>query len=348
MNYAQQQGHLVVAEFVDKVESAKTDDRPAFQAMIAETKTKDCRFNVVYCYDTSRFSRRQYHAQMYKQLLKKNNIELGFLKLPKTDTILDPIIESLMEAFDEFHSQKSKIDGLRGMAENIKQGWRAGGRAVLGYKLEKHVVGTREGNPITKSKLIPDPLLFPIVQEYLKRRAMGEPRRALADELELKAAYTTLTYLEESALTFAGHTVWNKHNEIIDGKYVNDTKYRDRSEWVIKRDTHQAMITEEEAEILVKQREKQLKDKRRYRKSNYLLSGLVKCKCGANIEGNGGFYRCHVRCGNRTIKQETLENTVLESLFVEILITGYLEELQKEVIKMSLSAYIIGVPRSLL
>ena len=118
-NQAQLNGDLIVTEFIDKVESAKTDNRPGFQAMIAEAKSNTCTFDTIFCYDTSRFSRRQYHAQMYKHLLKSKNIEVTYLKLPKTETILDPIIESLMEAFDEFHSQKSKVDGLRGMKENI-------------------------------------------------------------------------------------------------------------------------------------------------------------------------------------------------------------------------------------
>ncbi len=110
---------------------------------------------------------------MYKHLLKSQGVELVFLKLPKTDTILDPIIESLMEAFDEFHSQKSKIDGLRGMRENIKQGWRAGGKAILGYKLDKQIVGSREGQPLTKSKLVADVKTFGEIQMYLKGRARG-------------------------------------------------------------------------------------------------------------------------------------------------------------------------------
>ena len=77
--FATDSGDLVVVEFSDRVESAKTDDRPGFQAMIAEAKSKSRRFNVLYCYDTSRFSRRQYHAQMYKHLLKTHGIELVFL-----------------------------------------------------------------------------------------------------------------------------------------------------------------------------------------------------------------------------------------------------------------------------
>ncbi len=325
------EGNLLAAEFVDKVESAKTDNRPGFQEMIEEVKQKNRRFDVVYCFDTSRFARRQYHAQMYKHLLKKHSVELRFLKLPKTDTILDTIIESLMEAFDEFHSQKSKMDGLRGMRENIEQGYRAGGRAVLGYKLDKHVVGTRDGNPITKSKLVPDPKMFPVIQQYMKGRAQGVARKALIEQLGLDIPYTTLLYSEDNALAYAGHTVWNRHNEMIDGSYVGGKKFRDRSEWVVKKDTHEAMISDEEAEAILASRNETKQKTRRYRVNHYLLSGLIQCNCGANMDGDSGFYRCHDRCGTRGIKKETLEEAVLELLFDEVLTLENLAELKEAI-----------------
>ena len=307
--FASSSGDIVVAEFCDKVESAKTDDRPAFQSLIEEVRSKDCRFKVLYCFDTSRFSRRQYHAQMYKQLLKRKGIELVFLKLPKTETILDPIIESMMEAFDEFHSQKSKMDGLRGMRENIEQGWRAGGKAILGYRLHKEVVGTREGRPLTKSRLVPDPAAFSEIQGYMRGRARGESRRALAERLKVHIPYSSLVYLEDSALTYAGHTVWNRHREFVDGAYVGSGsgRYRDRSEWVVKRNTHDPMITDEEAEAIFRSRDAQRRKASRYRRNNYLLSTLMRCRCGASIDGASGYYRCRERCGARSIRKETLE-----------------------------------------
>jgi site-specific DNA recombinase len=331
--FASRSGDVVVAEFADRVESAKTDERPAFQAMISEAKSKSCRFQVLYCYDTSRFSRRQYHAQIYKHLLKSQGIELVFLKLPKTESILDPIIESLMEAFDEFHSHKSKMDGLRGMRENIKQGWRAGGKAILGYKLDKQVVGSREGQPLTKSKLVRDPRTFDDVQRYMKGRARGESRRALQAELKTRIPYATLVYLEDSALTYAGHTVWNRHREFVDGKYVGGGKgrYRDRADWEICRNTHEAMITDAEAEAIFRERDKQKNRQTRYRRNHYLLASLVDCKCGARIDGDGGYYRCHNRCGVRSIKKETLERAVLDEVFEQVFTPEFLTALKEEV-----------------
>jgi len=329
--YVASKGDIVVHHFIDKVESAKTANRPAFQEMMAEVKLKECRFQCIYCYDTSRFSRRMYDAQFYKHLLKKNDIELLFLKLPKSDPLMDSVLESLMEIFDEFHSQKSKMDGLRGMRENVNQGWRAGGQAPIGYKLEKTVVGTRDGEPITKSKLVPDPKTFQTIQQYLKGRAKGIARVHLVAELGMIIPKSSLIYLEEGALLYAGHTVWNRHNEKIDGKYKGGKRYRDRKEWVIQRDTHQAMITDEEAETLLSNREKDRAARKRRRISTYLLTGIVKCRCGANLCGEGGYYRCPKRCGNRGIKKDTLEKVFIDLVFEELFSTETMDELKEAI-----------------
>ena len=331
-------GDIVVHHFVDKVESAKTANRPAFQEMMAEVKTKTCRFQRIYCYDTSRFSRRMYDAQLYKHLLKKHDIELLFLKLPKSDPLMDSVLESLMEIFDEFHSQKSKMDGLRGMRENVNQGWRAGGQAPVGYKLEKTIVGTRDGEPITKSKLVRDPKMFDVIKDYMRGRVRGIARVQLVNELGLSIPKSSLPYIEESALTYAGHTVWNRHNETIDGKYKGGKRYRDRSEWVIQRDTHEPMITEEEAENLLTRREKERASRKRRRVSVYLLTGLIQCQCGANIIGESGYYRCQKRCGKRGIKKETLEQVFIDLVFEQLFSPKSIAALQKSIQKKVLQS----------
>ncbi len=49
-NHATEVGDIIVAEFSDRVESAKTDDRPGFQSMITHVKQKKREFDVVYCF----------------------------------------------------------------------------------------------------------------------------------------------------------------------------------------------------------------------------------------------------------------------------------------------------------
>ena len=80
----------------------------------------------------------------------------GQLGPTESDPIADMVIVGVMEEFDELHSLMSKEKGLAGMAENVRQGFRAGGRAPKGYQLVKIPTGTiREGEAVTKSRLEP-------------------------------------------------------------------------------------------------------------------------------------------------------------------------------------------------
>lgn len=151
-------------------------------------------------------ARRQYRAQMYKHLLRKQGIDLFFLKLPKIDSMLDPVVESLMKIFDEFHSQTSKMDGLRGMSENIKQGWRRGPRHS---RVSAGEAGRGVGRWPTYQQIQigAGSETLPPVQAYLKGRPRGELRKTLMHSLNMKVPYNTLEYLEESVLVYAGHTL---------------------------------------------------------------------------------------------------------------------------------------------
>ena len=133
--------------------------------------------------------------------------------------------------------------GLSGMRENVRQGFRAGGRAPMGYELERHETGAiRDGKPVTKSKLVPN-RDAPVVKDYLTARAKGTPR-AKAGLPQIKA--TSKIGIEWNSLTYAGHTVWNVHAEAGSGR-----KRRPRSEWVIQRETHDALINDDQAEVII-------------------------------------------------------------------------------------------------
>lgn len=331
--FAEENGDSIVAEFADRLKTAETEDRPVFREMISEAMSETSRFEVLYCCDTRRFSRRQHHAQMYQHFLKGKGVELVFLKVTKKESMLEPVIVGLMETFKEFHALTRKMEGARGMRENLAQGWRAGGKATTGYKLEKEVVGTRRGSPLTKSRLVRDPETFAEVQRYLKGRARGESRPALQAQMKIEMQYSTLSYIEQNALTYAGHTVWNRHKECADGSYVRDGtgRFRDRSEWQIKRNTHEAMITDAEAEAILNGLEEKKRSGTRYRNSNYLLQSLLVCRCGSRINGAGGYYRCEARCSVPSVKKERLEAAFLDAVFEQVFTPDFLASLNKEV-----------------
>jgi site-specific DNA recombinase len=336
--HAESKGYVTTADFEDKVQSAKTDDRQGFQEMIAEAGRTDKRFDVILCLDTSRFARNATDAKIYKRHLRGScGVRVEFVKMPTTDSYIDPLIETLMEGIDQLHSQKSKSDGLRGMRENILKGFRAGGSAPIGYKLDKIVTGTREGVPVTKSKLIRDPETFTVVQAYLERRASGHSRPDAASLTGLAVSTGTFVGIEDNALVYAGHTVWFPHNEKIKGGYRGGIKVRPRAEWEVHLNTHEAMISDVQAEMILAQRALKSANQQRGRRSPYLLAGLLRCVCGANFDGDAGYYKCHRRkngCDSRSIRQETIEHAVLGVLFEQYLTVETLASIREQLVRL--------------
>src|SRR5260370_7709781 len=75
-----------------------------------------------------------------------------------------------------------------------------------------------------------------MIGEYLKARACGTPRTIAARKTSMPA--TSLIGVEWNALTYAGHTVWNRHAPNGGG-----TKMRPRSVWQITPGTHPALLS---------------------------------------------------------------------------------------------------------
>jgi hypothetical protein len=141
---------------------------------------------------------------------------------------------------------------------------------------------------VTKSVLEPDPATADAITVYLRERTAGVPRWRAKQKAGLTAAKdTTLIGIEWNALTYAGHTIWNVHAERQGGEYVGGSKRRPRSDWLIKRDTHPALISDDEAERLLGLLEQKTKDRaarapvQRDRESSALLGGLLYAPDGA-------------------------------------------------------------------
>jgi len=72
-------------------------------------------------------------------------------------------------------------------------------------------------------------------------------------QLGIRWPVTSLIGLEWNALTYAGHTVWNVHAEFGADGYKGGSKRRPRSEWIIQRDTHPALVSDAIAETVLGQ-----------------------------------------------------------------------------------------------
>lgn len=291
MQLAQERGLLIVREYSDTVESGKDENRPGFQSLITDLRNRARGWSTLLLLDTSRLARRRHIAMLFEHEAEKHGVRILYKSIPDdSDPITTMLLKSILQAMDEWHSLTSRQKGLSGMAENVRQGFRAGGRAPMGYRLLRISTGTvRDGQEVQKSRLDPDEQAAAI-GKYLSLRARGTPRSQAAQQTGIKSAATSLIGIEWNALTYAGHTVWNVHNEFNRDGYKSGTKRRPRSEWIIQRATHKALITEADAEKILALLDS---GKRQYGKvkTDYLLAGLLIAPDGRKWRGEGESYR---------------------------------------------------------
>lgn len=317
----------VVRSYEDAVESGATEDRPGFSQLVRALKEGNRGWTHLLVYDTSRIARRRYIAQAIKHEAKKRGVVILYARMPADlDPVAELVLESVFEAMDEAHSLMSREKGLAGMAENVRRGWRAGGRAPAGYRLENHATGAvRDGKPVTKSRLLPDSAARD-VGRFLKARAGGTPRTIAARGLNM--SLTTLIGMEWNALVYAGHTVWNRHASQGTGH-----KRRPRDEWMVKRDTHPALITDAEAETLLSQLETSeigaAVSRAKAAQSHFLLTGLLITNDGRQWVGHGSRYRLRAQAGQpgKTVLAASIDQAVLERFSADLASDGFLSRL---------------------
>ncbi|TAK45294.1 MAG: hypothetical protein EPO27_10390 [Betaproteobacteria bacterium] len=310
LELAAKRGLAVAQEYADAVEAANDWSRPGFRQLLLDVARADRGWAVLLVLDTSRLARDVNLAGVFRHECRRRGVRVVFAKIPESNPLGDLITTHVYQLVDHIHSHMSREKGLAGMAENVRKGFRAGGRAPFGYALEAVETGAvRDGAPVTKSRLVPNADSAAIAR-YLKGRAAGLPGARLVRECGITLNPSTLVGIEWKALTYAGHTVWNveRAKGVGAGGYEGGAKRRPREEWIIQRDTHKALITEAEAEILLARLAR--KGATRMRNGDYLLSGILTAPDGRRWHGDQG----HYRCGRRRLTAARLERQVLAAI----------------------------------
>lgn len=307
---AKQRGANLVAEFTDAVESGKDEDRPGFQQLLRAIRNPRRGWDTLLVLDTSRIARRRHIAIVFEEVeCKRHGVRVIYKSLPDADPVTEMLLKSILQAMDEWHSLTSKQKGLAGMRENVRSGFRAGGRAPIGYRLESLETGAvREGQPVRKSRLVLGPESGG-VKVYLSARATGTPRTRAQEVSGLTANKSSLVGIEWNALTYAGHTVWNVHAEANAGR-----KRRPRGEWVVQQHTHPALITDAEAEAILARLEAWTPHRMRMREAGYLLTGLLVTPEGKPFHGDRGAYRVK----GRQVQADKVDQAVAEHVLRDL------------------------------
>ena len=288
-------GGTITADWFD-VESGSHDQRAGLLELIAEARDSATRrFDQVIVYNTSRLARDRVDAALFERDLRRLGVPVVYESGGGS-----PLEIAIKQAIDEHERNQIKVETRRGQAQNIMNGYRCGGRAPYGYRLEyePHPVASRASKGDRKSRLTPDPEQMPVVQDIYRWWVEdGLGTMAIADRLNSGAvpspvhtntsrnvrrrwAKSTIRAILQNPV-YTGRLVWDRTDHSLKRERGGGgARRREPDEWVRSEVEHPAIITQTLFDAA--QGRFHAKSRRPARKSSrvYLLTGLVKCASG--------------------------------------------------------------------
>lgn len=323
LDYAKKNQLTVLEEhiFIDGgISGRKADKRPQFQKMIALARSKERPFEKILVWKFSRFARNQEESIVYKNMLRKDNIDVVSISEPIIDGPFGSLIERIIEWMDEYYSTRLSGEVHRGMSEKAST---VGILATppYGYKLinGNYVIDTTESEIIRFifKNVIDGKGTSTICRELLN---MGVKSRRGSPWIPKRVKYCIQNPV------YCGKLRWN-YSTHKGGRKIND-----ESDWIITDGTHEPIITEDEFkcanEVLSRLAPLTTKRPSKYEIRHY-LSGLLRCcDCNATLvyskrprqNKKGISYQMYYRCNNfqkgacktsNHIKLSTIETKVI-------------------------------------
>lgn len=129
--YANKHGINIIQTYCDRAISGKTDKRPQFQKMIADSDTK--LFQVVIVYALDRFARNGKQSAIYENMLNLNGVQLHSATENITGSPSSIILKGVLQSIAEYYSVELAAKITRGMTENALKGKWTSGTTPFGY-----------------------------------------------------------------------------------------------------------------------------------------------------------------------------------------------------------------------
>ncbi len=284
--FAAKDGYFIPDEYVfyDDGISAKTaDKRKDFNRMIAAAKEKTRPFDVIFVWKFSRFARNQEESMVYKNLLRKKNINVISVSEPIPEGHFGSLIERIIEWMDEFYLINLGTEVTRGMTEKASRG--------------EPTCAPPYGYVMKDKKYYPDEEsgAANVVREIFKRYSEGEGTRAIALDLGQRGIRTKFNGMPENRWIeyilrnpcYTGKIRWS-----MDG--ARAVSKRDfKNEHILTVDgNHEPLVSKELFELVQEKLDEAKKHypkwSRKEQPIDYMLKGLVRCSsCGATLTKSG-------------------------------------------------------------
>jgi len=147
--YCKAKGYVIVGMYPDEATSARSDNRPGFQRMIADAKRG--LFDVVVVHKLDRFSRDRYDHAFYKRELRQCGVRLESVLERLDDSPESVILEAMLEGISEYASKNLAREVMKGLRENALACKHTGGVPPLGYDVgedRRYVLNEREAEAV--------------------------------------------------------------------------------------------------------------------------------------------------------------------------------------------------------
>ena len=301
--YAQRQGLTVVEVYSDAAISGKTDNRPAFQRMMKDSKKH--RFQYVISWKSNRMGRNMLEAMINNAELLQEGIHCLYVEEDFDDTAAGRFALRNMMNVNQFYSENMAEDIRRGLMDNAKKAM-ANTRPPFGYAVgpERHFV-IREDQA-------------EVVREIFRRILDGWTFADIASDLNRRGIKTA--YGKE----------WNKnsfHAMVKNEMYLGVYKY---STVRIEGGVPAILDLKTFEEVQYRLRNKKIPIGRSLNYSEYLLTGKLFCgHCRESMVGISGtgkhgerhhYYACQGRrrkknsCQKKNVKRDAVEMLVVQSI----------------------------------
>ncbi len=327
-DYCERNDMKLVGIYTDEAQSAKTDNRDDFRTMIDDIMKEKVDIDAVLVHKFNRFARNKYDSALYKKRLRDINIKVISVTQPIDDSPEGRILESLIEAMDEYYSENLALEVKKGMLENALKGKHTGGGKLLGLSVDD------------EGYYYPDdsaPIIYRIFKEY----ADGVPKTQICERLNREG------YRNQYGRPFRVRTITDLlQNEKYIGNFIYNHTQTEiiRLEGIIKN----PIIDEDLWDRVQKLRKDAGKPKHRKRK--YLMTGKMRCGiCGFTYCGSGGkkknkngemaaYYKCQGKvknkngCTNPSLNKEYYEQLIVDTITEAVLTDNAIEKIAVSVI----------------
>ena len=339
--------------YVDMAQTAKYDNRVAFQRLNADVldeKHNGCKMLV---YANNRFVRNRYDSVIYRGFYERFGIMFDSVTeiCPRGQDGV--IITSIREAMDQYYSENLAENVARGMLQRAKKCQYTGGYVTYGYKINPQ---TRHYE-ICESEAENVRLIFKM---YVAKQGYTEILRALDERGAVcrsgKPFNKNVIGDIISNEKYAGVYTYNKRVARNSLGQRSSHSYKSKEEIVRIPGGIPAIVDEHTFKQAQKRKESNAKGTRsRREKDHYLLTGLIECgECGHAFTSNRKTagrnkqlyltYRCsnhnkgeHCHC--KEVNRDYLEAFVLDTILNQIITDSRRDELVEEFRKQQGSAF---------